>query len=65
MEIEVQKAIDDLSNRISHQEYLHRNIDATPSGFIHGVVTNLPVIIVSMALSAIITISIIKYYKIK
>jgi hypothetical protein len=63
MDADVTKAFADLEKRVSYQEHLHRNIDATPQGFLHGVVTNLPAIIVAVGLSAIVAIVIVNYSK--
>ena len=59
MDLDVTKALADLENRVAYQEHLHRNIDATPQGFIHGVVSNLPAIIVAVTLSALVAVIIV------
>ncbi len=63
MEAEIKSALDKLSERLDYQEHLHRNIDATPAGFIHGVVSNWPVIIVSVGMAVIVSIIVCKQLK--
>lgn len=52
----------DLETRLAHQEHLHRDISLDPDGFVHGVVTNLPMIITAIVLS-VITVMIINKYR--
>lgn len=63
MDVDVTKALADLEKRVAYQEHLHRNIDATPQGFLHGVVTNLPAIIVAVTLSALVAVIIVNHSK--
>jgi hypothetical protein len=63
MESDVAAALKDLGDRVSYQEHLHRDISLTPQGFIHGVLTNLPVIITAVGFSAIIAFVVVKYSK--
>lgn len=60
MEAEVAKAIEDLNKRMQYQEHIHRNIDGTKEGFLHGVVTNMPAIIVSMVLAGVMAYIVVR-----
>ena len=56
MDSEITKAITSLGNRMSSQEQLHKNIDINS----HGVVSNLPALILAIVLSALITVAIVR-----
>ena len=63
MDTEITNKFSELESRIKYQEEIHRDISLTPSGFLHGVVTNLPVIIASIFLSGIVAFIIVNNSK--
>lgn len=62
MDAEVAKALEDLGNRISVQENLHRNFmpnGKTTDGGSHGIIGNLPVILCCVAVAALVAVIIV------
>ena len=62
MDAEVAKAIEDLGNRISVQESLHRNVmpdGKTTDGGSHGFMSNIPIIIACVAVAVFVAVIIV------
>ncbi len=59
MEAEVAEAISKLSDRISYQEHLHREINPKTNSFVHWDNTDIQVLIVSVLLSTAATCAIV------
>lgn len=52
MEQEISSALADLTKRTEHLEHIHPDFTMTTEGVVHSVFSNLPSIILSVALSA-------------
>lgn len=66
MDAEVAKAIEDLNKRISYQESTHAHVGEggkESNGGSHGIVTNIPIIIISVLVASAIAIIMVNKYK--
>lgn len=60
MEQEVADAIKDLTKRMEYQESIHKDIGmTTKEGFLHGVISGLPILIASVAMSVVVAVIIV------
>ena len=63
MDSETKSKLDDLEKRMKFQEDIHQDVTANPTMFIHGVVNNRVVIILTSAVLALSAALIINRYK--
>ncbi len=58
---DIQKNLDDFENRISYQESIHKGVIDNPD-MVHGLVSNVTVIIIASSFVSLVAISAIFYF---
>lgn len=63
MDKQVADAIADLGKRTSYLESIHPDITYTKEGLVHNIASNLPLILFTAALSAVVVVLIVNHSK--
>lgn len=68
MDSEIAKALADLDNRISIQEAAHAHVGEggkMSNGAMHGIISNLPIVVISILVASIVAVAVVNKYKTK